>query len=164
MNDRHFQEIYRTYYQCIYNYIYGRILRREAAEDVTAEVFLSAWKKLGNFDTAKGSMTTWLYAIAANKTTDYLKQAHLKHEVCLAALPETTEKKAAGESADPMNRLVLRVLNRLTEEERRFLMLRYEIGLTNDEIANMACVSPNAISARFYRLLKKCRKLLEEDF
>ena len=35
-----FEQIYRDYHKNVYNYIYGQILHREAAEDLTADVFV----------------------------------------------------------------------------------------------------------------------------
>ena len=53
-------------------------------------------------------------------------------------------------------------LSRLTDAEREFLMMRYEMGLSNHEVAQMLGKSPGSVSARYSRLLKKCRNLCME--
>ena len=160
MNEAVFREIFTAHYKSVYNFIYGRLLKREAAEDVTEEVFLSVWKNLADFDAKKGSMATWLYAIAANKATNYLKQAYLRHEVSVTEFPDRADGTIFF---DPQNRTSFRILSRLTDEEREFLMMRYEMGLGNNEVAQMLGRSPGSVSARYSRLLRKCRALAEES-
>ena len=162
MNEAVFREIFTAHYKGVYNFIYGRLLKREAAEDVTEEVFFSVWKNLADFDAKKGSMATWLYAIAANKTTNYLKQAYLRYEISVIEFPERAAPAGETMFFDPQNRTSFRILSRLTDEEREFLMMRYEMGLGNNEVAQMLGRSPGSVSARYSRLLKKCRALAEE--
>ena len=162
MNESVFHEIFTLHYKRVYNFIYGRLLKREAAEDVTEEVFLSVWKNLADFDAEKASMATWLYTIAANKTTNYLKQAYLRHEVSVTEFPDRAEQADGAMFFDPQNRTSFRILSRLTDAEREFLMMRYEMGLDNNEIARMMGKTPNSVSARYSRLLKKCRVLAEK--
>ena len=51
------------------------------------------------------------------------------------------------------------MLRGLSEEERAFLALRYELDMTNAEIGELMGVSPVSVSQRYHRLLEKCRKL-----
>lgn len=156
MNAEVFHEIYSAHYKRVYNYIYGRILKREAAEDVTAEVFLAVWKNLSGFDAKKGSVTAWLYAIAANKSANYLKQAYLRHEVSVTEVPDAAEEETFS---NPVNQASFRILSRLTDAEREFLLMRYELGFNSNEIAQMLGCTPSSIRTRYSRLLKKCRNL-----
>lgn len=154
-SEEFFSEIYSAYCKRIYNYIYGRIPNHEAAEDIAAEVFVAVWKNLWSYDASKGNMSTWLYTIAANKTTNYIKQARIRREVSVAELPEDT----AQNFSDEANSLSSRILSRLTDEECEFLMMRYALGLSNEEIAKILGGTSSSISARYSRLLKKCRRL-----
>ena len=159
MNESVFHEIFTAHYKSVYNYVYGRLQKREAAEDVTEEVFLSVWQNLSGFDAKKGSMATWLYAIAANKSANYLKQAYLRHEISVTEIPDQADGTMF---LNPRNRTSFRILSRLTDAEREFLMMRYEMGLSNHEVAQMLGKSPGSVSARYSRLLKKCRNLCME--
>ena len=47
-----FEKIYREYHRKVYNYVYWRVLQREAAEDLTADVFVAVAVNLDKFDSA----------------------------------------------------------------------------------------------------------------
>ena len=75
-----FEQIYRDYHKNVYNYIYGQILHREAAEDLTADVFVAVATHLGQFDPARGSLTAWIFTIARNLTQNYRLRASTRME------------------------------------------------------------------------------------
>ena len=58
-----------------------------------------------------------------------------------------------------MNLRVYSILRQLSEEERSFLALRYEMKMSNSEIAELIGLTPVAVSQRYHRLLEKCRKV-----
>src|SRR5438445_12198768 len=45
----------------------------EAAEELTQDVFLAAWRKASRFDPSRGRLSTWLMAIAHNLAIDRLR-------------------------------------------------------------------------------------------
>ena len=47
---------------------------REAAEELTQDVFLAAWRKAARFDPARGRLSTWLMTIAHNLAVDRLRR------------------------------------------------------------------------------------------
>ena len=168
MDEAHFQKIYLSHYERIYNYVYSRVLRREAAEDVTAEVFLSAWENRGLFDSAKGRLATWLYAIAAHKVTDWHRKSCIRREISVWDVPDIAEETDTGALEDGIfedspNSSGYRILSLLSEDERDFLLMRYSLGLTNDEVAQIKGGTANSVSARYHRLLKKCRRLADDS-
>ena len=55
------------------------------------------------------------------------------------------------------------VLSRLTDEEREFWMMRYEMKLSNREVAQRLGDTSDNVSARYRRLLRKCRVLAKDD-
>ena len=83
-----FEQIYRDYHKNVYNYIYGQILHREAAEDLTADVFVAVATHLGQFDPARGSLTAWIFTIARNLTQNYRLRASTRMEESRENLPD----------------------------------------------------------------------------
>src|SRR5512134_3730942 len=47
---------------------------REAAEELTQDVFLTAWRKAARFDPSRGRLSTWLMTIAHNLAVDRLRR------------------------------------------------------------------------------------------
>lgn len=157
-----FEQIYRDYHKNVYNYIYGQILHREAAEDLTADVFVAVATHLGQFDPARGSLTAWIFTIARNLTLNYLMRASTRLEEVREELPEKSAPALStwdDSLRSPESLRAEHILEQLSVEKRRFLELRYVLGLSNEEIGRIAGTTATAVSQRYHRLLAKCRKL-----
>lgn len=157
-----FEQIYRDYHKNVYNYIYGQILHREAAEDLTADVFVAVATHLGQFDPARGSLTAWIFTIARNLTLNYLMRSSTRLEEVREELPEKSAPALStwdDSLRSPESLRAEHILEQLSVEKRRFLELRYVLGLSNEEIGRIAGTTATAVSQRYHRLLAKCRKL-----
>lgn len=163
-----FEHLYRQFYKKIYNYVYGMVLHRETAEDLSDDVFLAAWEHYDGFDPARGSVLSWLSAIARNRVVNYRTSAHTRREISVWVVPEHAgpdhgwQDKEEGTLENPVNRRTYRILKKLTGEEREFLSLRYGLEMTNGEIAQLTGSSPAAVSQKYHRLLEKCRRIDRE--
>lgn len=60
-----FRRAYDLHGMAIYRYVRSR-LGADAAEDVTAEVFIAAWRGRANFVSDRGSIEAWFMGVAAN--------------------------------------------------------------------------------------------------
>ena len=156
-NDLSFTKIYQEYYRRIFNYAFSRLLHREEAEDATAEVFLVLLQNLRSFDPKRGSVGTWINRIAHNAVDNYCRKAYRRKEFPSPVL--IREKEGDWEPEQPINRRAYHILQQLSEEERAFLALRYELDMTNAEIGKLMGLTPASVSQRYHRLLEKCRKL-----
>ena len=160
--------VYRQYYKRIYNYVYGQFLHRETAEDLTDDVFLTALEHYGGYDPARGSIYTWLSAIAHNVVVNHRASAHTRREISVCVIPERPDPEAGVQEREertltnPVNQRVYRILKKLTGEEREFLSFRYGLELTNGEIAQLTGSNATAVSQRYHRLLEKCRRIDRE--
>jgi RNA polymerase sigma-70 factor (ECF subfamily) len=156
------EAMYRKYFRRIYNYAYMRLLNRAAAEDVAQEVFLTAFTAMDRFDSSRGSGAAWLSRIATNLVTDFQKRARNYREISTGEVPEVSFEDSLddeGTLGNPVNQRIYRILQKLSDGEREFLALRYEMELTNEEIAVNMGLSTNAVSHRYSRLLAKCRQI-----
>src|SRR5687767_1478627 len=68
-----FESWYREHRTSVYRYIRFRLATREAAEDVTSEVFMKALRSFERYDARLASPRTWLLRIARNAVTDHLR-------------------------------------------------------------------------------------------
>ena len=156
-NDQLFAEIYQEYYRRVYNYAFSRLLHREESEDATAEVFLILLQNLQSYDPKRSSVGTWINRITHNAVENYCRKAYRRKEFPTTELIRETERE--WEPEQPVNRRAYHILRQLSEEERAFLALRYELDMTNAEIGELMDLNPAAVSQRYHRLLEKCRKL-----
>ncbi len=74
-NQEAFKHLIDRYTSPIYNFI-SRIANQNDAPDIIQEVFIKVWKSLDRFDSSKASFKTWLFTIAKNTTTDFLRKKH----------------------------------------------------------------------------------------
>ncbi|MCR5758053.1 MAG: sigma-70 family RNA polymerase sigma factor [Selenomonas sp.] len=159
------EDIYRQFYKKIYNYIYGMVLQRETAEDLTCAVFIAAledWEKIATL--AEKPLAAWLFTVARHKTLNHLQKASTSHEETRSELPEVPLAPAEAVGfASPESQRAEYILERLTAEERELLELRYSWGFSNGEIARMGNTSENTVSHRYRRLFAKCRKIDEAN-
>ena len=72
-NTELFEIIVNRYEIGIQRYIYNMVRNSETSEDLTQEVFISAYNKLYTFN-KEYKFSTWLFQIAKNKTIDYIRK------------------------------------------------------------------------------------------
>ena len=117
---------------------------------------------MDRFDSSRGSGAAWLSRIATNLVTDFQKRARNYREISTGEVPEVSFEDSLddeGTLGNPVNQRIYRILQKLSDGEREFLALRYEMELTNEEIAVNMGLSTNAVSHRYSRLLAKCRQI-----
>ena len=158
------KEIYLNYYKRVYNYIYGMVLHRETAEDLTGAVFIAVledWMRITAL--AEDCLAAWLFTVARNKVLNHLQKASTCREEARSELPETAvHAEPLGDLSAPETLVGEFILERLTLEERELLELRYSWGMTNKDIARLGNTNENTVSHRYQRLLVKCRKIYRE--
>ncbi|MCR4738716.1 MAG: RNA polymerase sigma factor [Lachnospiraceae bacterium] len=140
-DNRVFEEIYAKYSAKILSYIRSKINSKEDAEDLQALVFTKALEKFEIFDPAKSAVSTWLYTIANNTVIDYFRTRHVSEE-----LDENSEIEFENAGFDDiLNEETLNeladALEKLDEELRDLIILRYYHDLTLKEISEKMDIS-----------------------
>ena len=154
--DRHADEIHR--------YVAGR-LGPDAADDVTADTFLTAFRKRDRYDLSRDQARPWLYGIATRLIGEY-RRTERRHLRILARAPaidgaepfeDTTNDRVAAERMRP---LLARVLARLPAADRELLLLVAWTDLTYEDIAQALGVAPGTVASRLHRIRKKINRAL----
>src|SRR5581483_4148399 len=91
-----FEEVYREYLPRIYAFCLAQLRSEPDAEDVTAIVFINAYRAYGRFEMRHSSPAPWLFTIARNAIRDHARasvrrdrlQARLEREREVAQDPE----------------------------------------------------------------------------
>lgn len=135
---------------------------REAAEELTQDVFTTAWRKAARFDPARGRLSTWLMTIAHNLAVDRLRRetgVTRPHLVLVDAVPDVP---GVDEEDAVMERdAALRAIASLSDAEQRLLARAYFGGLTAREISEADGVPLGTVKTRLRTALIKVRKANE---
>lgn len=153
-------EIFQRHYQRVYVFVFCRIGDAHAAEDLTADVFVEAWRGIGRFEYRGVPLISWLYRIAHNLIGDFFKKRNrsrtqpLDHERSQLADPrDEAENVALWES-------ISTAFRKLTLEQQQVLASRFIEGLTLSETASLMGKKENAVKALEFRALKSVRRIL----
>ena len=161
LDPQHFSELYDRYVNQIYRFVYLRVRDQTVAEDVTADVFLRALSNIGRYRHAGHPFSAWLYQIASNAITDRHRTAQ-RHGVPedINAIPYLASSDPLPEDEvsrkDDLERLWARI-DRLPEQQRRALTLKFQEDLKISQIAHLMGKSPGAVKLLIHRGMRHLR-------
>jgi len=167
-----FEELVNRYKRPVFSIVYRMIGQYQEAEDITQEVFINVYEKLYQFDSNK-KFGPWIYRIATNASISALRK---KKKVITLDFNETYGKAYEdyylADSGDPQlmfEREELKIftdkaINELPENYRVVIMLRYQMDLNNQEIAEVLGVTKENVEVRVHRARKALRKIVEKHW
>ncbi len=153
--------MYEEYYGKIARYVYTRIGDKTEAEDIAGEVFLKALESLNTYEERGVPMQAWLFKIAHNMVVDHLRKASTHKVVPIDVLPLDAgiDPVDIAEQNLELER-VAGAMEKLTEEQREVLRLRFFGGLSSKETAIILGKSDGAVREMQRAALEKLRRLL----
>lgn len=156
--------IFREYQDKVSRYIRSKIRNHHDAEDLVSDVFLKVGAALDRYNSARGSHSTWIYAITRNAVRDYYRRAKpsfsLEEQENLPDGTEAVDDTVIGR--ERLNELAL-ALERLSVRERDIIILRFYQGLSPGEIARKIDISYSNEGFIQSTALRKLRKLLDNE-
>ncbi len=153
--------LYDRYGTILFGMVYRMLGDRQLAEDCIQEVFVTAWRNAGRYDSRRASVTTWLFAIARNKAVDALRSRSrrradpLPEDWSSDESPDAAEIAAAAEHSES----IAAALAELSEPQREVLSLAYFEGLTHAEISERLAVPLGTVKGRIRLALERMRAL-----
>ena len=136
----------------VFGLAYSFLRDREAAEDVTQEVFIKVWRALPGFD-GRASLSTWIYAIARNTSLSALRarraQSSLSDPEVMAAVESMNPAPAADTLAD--RAAILRLVDQLPRKQRQVIMLFYMEDQSHEEVAAMLGMPVGTVKTLLHR-------------
>ncbi|MDQ3069713.1 MAG: RNA polymerase sigma factor [Acidobacteriota bacterium] len=152
-----FERLYQTHLNRIHGLV-RRMAGPRDAEEITQDVFVRAWQKLGTFR-GDSAFSTWLHRLAVNVVIERFRSAATKRSkmhddgVVLDALPSRPER--------PDKRLQLdAALEHLPQGARQIFVLHDVEGYKHDEIAALLEISAGTSKAQLHRARMLLRRQL----
>ena len=151
-----FERIYRANVDRVFSVCVRMVSDRQLAEELTQDVFVRAWQKLGLFR-GESAFSTWLHRIAVNVVLNRRK-ADGRHRGRDGGDDETIES-IAGRPGVPGDRMDLEVaIAKLPPGARRVFVLHDVEGYRHEEIGQMLGITSGGSKAQLHR----ARMLLRE--
>lgn len=153
--DRHADEVHRYA---------ARRLGPELAEDVTAEVFLVAFRARARYDRSRTDARPWLYGIATNVVSQHRRAERRRTQAMAKVAVERPgsfdERSADRVTAEQLQPRLAKALTRLSAAERDLLLLVAWADLTYEDVAVALGIPVGTVRSRLHRLRAKLRRAL----
>jgi RNA polymerase sigma-70 factor (ECF subfamily) len=145
-------------------YAYGFVKDIERARDIVQDTFI----RLCQQDVAKvrDGLKTWLFTVCRNRALDVLrKDSRLTAMDEKKLLAREGNEMVPDRALDQAERLaeVMRFLDRLSENQRTVILMKFRDGLSYHEICEQTGLSSGNVGFLIHTGLKRMRELLPSD-
>lgn len=160
--------LYERYSRAIYSFSLRIVGDAQVAEEILQEVFVRAWQQGGSFQSARGTLITWLLSITHNLSIDEVRRRKRRPQKAESEEPETILATLADDGSNVEEEVwlsSLRVsiqdaLKQLPAAQREAIELAYFQGLTQREIAETLGEPLGTIKTRMRLGMLKLREQL----
>jgi RNA polymerase sigma-70 factor, ECF subfamily len=157
-----FHRIYDVYQQRIYKLAYRYVNDSEEASDVTQEIFLRVFTKIGSFR-GECSLDTWVYRVAVNTIVSAIRKSK-EHETFTEEIIELPDQSAQVELNLESQELVHYIecaISRLPESLKMPFTLVVLERRSYADVANILEININAVRMRVSRARQLLRSILQ---
>ncbi|WP_330289022.1 RNA polymerase sigma factor [Streptomyces sp. NBC_00576] len=156
-----FAALFDRYAPAIHQYV-ARRLGHDAAEDVTADTFLTAFRIRARYDSERAGVRPWLYGIAAKLISRHRREevralkllARTGHDPVAETWTDSADDRVAAQAA---SRPLAKSLAKLSEGDRHVLLLFAWAEFSYQEIAEALDIPVGTVRSRLNRARRKLR-------
>ena len=162
-DDTAFTELVKKYQKPVHALVWRKIGDFHTAEEITQDTFLKVYQELATLKKPQ-SFASWLYVIAANNCSTWLRKKRLRIE----PLEDTRLQKATYSGyvvsenerteAEAQREVVKKLLAKLQESERTVITLHYFGEMSSSEIGAFLGVSANTVRSRLRRAQQRLKR------
>ena len=158
-----FRHLYESYYRHVFAYCRRRV-DPDSVDDLVANVFLTAWRRIADAPTEGGAELPWLYRIAYHHAGNHWRGTNRRRRL-------ETKLESIGIQRTPLIqdqlivreevREVLKAAENLRERDIEILRLAYWEDLSSKQIGVVLGITPNAAKQRLHRARKNLAREYE---
>jgi len=163
-----FETLVRRHEKRIFNLVYRMLGDYEEAAEVSQEVFLSAFRAVGQFR-GDANFSTWLYRIALNHASTRRKTLGTRQHRLLAidnAEPLSDPQPSPSDILEKkeIRERVQAALNQLDPEDAEVILLRDLQDVSYDEVARVLKIPVGTVKSRLHRARRALKSRLAPYF
>jgi RNA polymerase sigma-70 factor (ECF subfamily) len=171
-NPEMYREVVKRYQKKLFVYLYHLVGSREETDDILQNVFLKVYGSLKNFDTRK-KFSSWIYRIAHNEAVNFLKRKSQKKFISWEDILGSGDKiQISGKEKSPLDSWiekelkmeVRKAVNKLSDEYREVLILRYFLDKSYGEIGAILGKPVNTVGTLINRAKKKLLLIINKSW
>jgi len=161
---QHFEELFKVHHRRVYAVCLRMIGNAAEAEDLTQEVFLQVFRKLGTFR-GESAFSTWLHRLTVNHVLMHFRKRRSRREQLTedGEVPEWPISQSVPRSSPVLDRLALdEAIFKLSPGYRAVFVLHDVGGLQHVEIADILGCSVGTSKSQLHKARLKLRRLLKQ--
>jgi RNA polymerase sigma-70 factor, ECF subfamily len=159
-----FEELFKAHHRRVYAVCLRMTGNAAEAEDLTQEVFLQAFRKLGSFR-GESAFSTWLHRLTVNCVLMHFRRRRSRREQLTedGEMPERPIVQSVPGSSNLLDRLALdEAILKLSPGYRAVFILHDVEGLQHVEIAEIRGCSVGTSKSQLHKARLKLRRLLKQ--
>lgn len=153
-----FEELYFRHSGRVYGYLKNRISIPGEAEDLLQHTFLKLHQARDNYN-GMLPFLPWLFSIARNLLIDHLRK-HRAIPIESDKLMALAEKASQGGNPEPVVSWE-EVMKLLPDDQRQMMQMRFEEGLSFEDIARLSGVNETSARKRVSRTVQGLRTIFK---
>src|SRR5215813_14953447 len=160
-----FEEIYQRHHRRVYSICLRMLQNAYEAEDLTQDVFIQLYRKIGSFR-GDSAFTTWLHRMTVNQVLMHFRKRTVKYEKTTEE-GETPVQIVSGTANPDRMRVVDKIaldnaIEQLPAGYKNVFVLHDVEGFEHEEVAKILGCSVGTSKSQLHKARLKMRKLLKK--
>ena len=160
-----FEEVYQRHHRRVYSICLRMLQNAHEAEDLTQDVFIQLYRKIGSFR-GDSAFTTWLHRMTVNQVLMHFRKRNVKFDKTTED-GETPDQVVAGTANPEKMRIVDKLalesaIDQLPDGYKNVFVLHDVEGFEHEEVARILGCSVGTSKSQLHKARLKLRKLLKK--
>ncbi|MBX3298637.1 MAG: RNA polymerase sigma factor [Acidobacteria bacterium] len=160
-----FEEIYSRHHRRVYSICLRMLQNASEAEDLTQDVFIQLYRKIGSFR-GDSAFTTWLHRMTVNQVLMHFRKRNVKFEK-VTEEGETPDQIVSGTANPDRMRIVDKIalenaIDQLPDGYKNVFVLHDVEGFEHEEVARILGCSVGTSKSQLHKARLKLQRLLKK--